>query len=507
MSWTVAGCRGWMKGQDWRAAIKSTEIEFKASACISRPSFRLPPLMRDPRPLLTPRCLISGRSLAPNRSRATRPSLACTQHSNRHNTRASSPSFHSVICNSKTLSLKRSSGLPRLIVKTTPSRRLAQVCLNSGTTTTISLLQLPIVRRFTGQRSQFFATQSKSNRNNNNSKATASATSSASAASTASKSISTSSTSGPLCGVPRERRIPLHRVVEQFNQTHPNNLTPETTISSTTPTTASSHLNCSSVTSGNAKSRHSTKNSELHHKLLKRHPTFNQVLPRAAAEIETPLKMASPNQRSHSPQHPNTTSSASNQLIPQQQIVPPSINGGPAVPRRTPPLSVSRVYADVNAQRPPSYWDYEKLDIQWRSQDDYEVIRKVGRGKYSEVFEGVNVKTQRLCVIKILKPVKKKKIKREILILQNLTGGTNIIQLLDMVRDSASETPSLVFEHVDNNDFKLLYPQLTDEDIRYYLYELLKALEWSHSCGIMHRDVKVSRETSLRDGSIAATIT
>ena len=32
-------------------------------------------------------------------------------------------------------------------------------------------------------------------------------------------------------------------------------------------------------------------------------------------------------------------------------------------------------------------------------------------------------------------PVKKKKIKREIKVLQNLSGGTNIIQLLDVVRD------------------------------------------------------------------------
>lgn len=45
-------------------------------------------------------------------------------------------------------------------------------------------------------------------------------------------------------------------------------------------------------------------------------------------------------------------------------------------------------------------------------QDNYEVIRKIGRGKYSEVFEGYNVGTNERCVIKILKPVKKKKIKR-----------------------------------------------------------------------------------------------
>jgi len=31
--------------------------------------------------------------------------------------------------------------------------------------------------------------------------------------------------------------------------------------------------------------------------------------------------------------------------------------------------------------------------------------------------------------------VKKKKIKREIKILQNLSGGVNVIQLLDVVRD------------------------------------------------------------------------
>ncbi|TYH38102.1 hypothetical protein ES332_D12G086800v1 [Gossypium tomentosum] len=125
-----------------------------------------------------------------------------------------------------------------------------------------------------------------------------------------------------------------------------------------------------------------------------------------------------------------------------------------------------------------------------RDQDGYEVIRKVGRGKYSEVFEGKNVNNNERCVIKILKPVKKKKIKREIKILQNLCGGPNIIKLLDIVRDQHSKTPSLVFEYVNNTDFKVLYPTLTDYDIRYYIYELLKALDYCHSQGIMHRDVK-----------------
>ena len=66
-------------------------------------------------------------------------------------------------------------------------------------------------------------------------------------------------------------------------------------------------------------------------------------------------------------------------------------------------------------------------------------------------------------------------IKREIKILQNLYGGPNIVKLLDVVRDDESKTPSLIFEHVNNTDFKVLYPTLSDYDIRYYIFELLKA--------------------------------
>jgi len=152
--------------------------------------------------------------------------------------------------------------------------------------------------------------------------------------------------------------------------------------------------------------------------------------------------------------------------------------------------NLPRLYSDANVQRPREYWDYETLSVNWGSQDNYEVSRKVGRGKYSEVFEGVNIENECKCVIKILKPVLKKKIKREIRILQNLCGGPNIVKLLDVVRDPQSKTPSLIFEYINNTDFKQLYPTFTDYDVRYYMFELLKALDYCHSQGIMHRDVK-----------------
>ena len=34
-----------------------------------------------------------------------------------------------------------------------------------------------------------------------------------------------------------------------------------------------------------------------------------------------------------------------------------------------------RLYADANLQKPKDYWDYEVLNINWGSQDDYAVTR------------------------------------------------------------------------------------------------------------------------------------
>ncbi|VDP33225.1 unnamed protein product [Schistosoma mattheei] len=124
--------------------------------------------------------------------------------------------------------------------------------------------------------------------------------------------------------------------------------------------------------------------------------------------------------------------------------------------RNMPLSSKARVYADVNLNRPREYWDYESYEVKWGDQDDYQIVRKLGRGKYSEVFEGLNITNNEKCVIKVLK----------------------------------SRTPALIFEHVENRDFKELYHTLTDYDIRYYMFELLRALDACHSMGIMHRDVK-----------------
>ncbi|CAD8051770.1 unnamed protein product [Paramecium sonneborni] len=149
-----------------------------------------------------------------------------------------------------------------------------------------------------------------------------------------------------------------------------------------------------------------------------------------------------------------------------------------------------KYYANFNKNQPKEYWDYDNFENEWGDSDQYEVIKKIGRGKYSDVYEGIKFPQGTRVVIKVLKPVKKQKIKRETKILLTIRGHPNVIELSDIVRDPSSKTPCLIFDYIDHVDFRSLFPKLTDIEIRFYLFELIKALDYCHSKGIMHRDVK-----------------
>ena len=125
-----------------------------------------------------------------------------------------------------------------------------------------------------------------------------------------------------------------------------------------------------------------------------------------------------------------------------------------------------------------------------RDCEQYEIRKTLGRGKYSDVFEGVDAKTNLAVVVKILKPVRKVKITREIRILQLLKGGPHIVELIDKCVDSATSTPALVFEYVSSTNMKQIMNSLSLEDIKVYMHQVFLALDYCHSRGIMHRDIK-----------------
>jgi len=68
-------------------------------------------------------------------------------------------------------------------------------------------------------------------------------------------------------------------------------------------------------------------------------------------------------------------------------------------------------------------------------------------------------------------------------------------------------------ELIDNHGLKTkeLFMNFTDNDIRFYMYEILKALDFYNSKGIMHRDLKpgnigidhVNRKLRILDWGLA----
>lgn len=71
-------------------------------------------------------------------------------------------------------------------------------------------------------------------------------------------------------------------------------------------------------------------------------------------------------------------------------------------------------------------------------------------------------------------------------------GGPGIVKLLEVIRDQNTSETSMVMEYIDNHNISLknLSANFTDFDIRFYMYQLLKAIDYANARGIWHRDIK-----------------
>jgi len=77
---------------------------------------------------------------------------------------------------------------------------------------------------------------------------------------------------------------------------------------------------------------------------------------------------------------------------------------------------------------------------------------------------------------------------QQIKVLRNISGGPNIVALLDVVRDSSHAYHSLVMEYVNNTDWKVLLRSMNELDMKYYMFQLLK-VRVSSPMKIMYRGV------------------
>lgn len=122
----------------------------------------------------------------------------------------------------------------------------------------------------------------------------------------------------------------------------------------------------------------------------------------------------------------------------------------------------------------PLYYDYENsslpgvcdkknssiIDDSIKSYNDYLLTTKIGAGKFSDVFEAVEIYLGTFVVLKCLKPATEKKIKCELLILKNISELTNVCKIKAIVLPAGNEckNPTIdsnKFTEIENNSKKL----------------------------------------------------
>ncbi|KAK8884979.1 hypothetical protein M9Y10_044106 [Tritrichomonas musculus] len=151
--------------------------------------------------------------------------------------------------------------------------------------------------------------------------------------------------------------------------------------------------------------------------------------------------------------------------------------------------NISRYYANVNLELGSSHWNYRDWNPVFGKIERYFLVEYMGSGRYSDVFMALQDKKKK-CAAKLLKPVNTDRVRRELKVLTILRNGPNVLDLWDIVIDSKYGIPTMITEYVDNIDWRVLFSRLDLDGIRFYIYRLLQALDFTHKFGIMHRDVK-----------------
>ena len=127
------------------------------------------------------------------------------------------------------------------------------------------------------------------------------------------------------------------------------------------------------------------------------------------------------------------------------------------------------------------------LYADWR--DRYEIVRRLGSGGFADVWEAHDLQLDEHVALKIVNDGRgmSGRVLREVEAAAALSHP-NIVALYDWFADG--ESSYLVWELVDGEPLDQLTGRLDDADVAAVGAELLEALAFAHSQGIIHRDVK-----------------
>ncbi|VDO12402.1 unnamed protein product [Rodentolepis nana] len=155
-------------------------------------------------------------------------------------------------------------------------------------------------------------------------------------------------------------------------------------------------------------------------------------------------------------------------------------------------LHRSRIYADVNANRSVEALDQRFFYIHW-SKIRYWIYGEVGKGGFGAVYKCRRMNDGQICAAKVWSRRKCfDDFKNELMLLTRLQRFPNIIRLFGAVKMTYVSVggPALILEYIDPSGYRKMACKANPDEIRFYMRELLIAIDVCHRNGIMHRDIK-----------------